>query len=55
MAEESWIGTCVHCTKLLASVPLPVLLVAVSATLLGSFVLVCSPLGFLSSYPNVWC
>ncbi|KAF4206279.1 hypothetical protein CNMCM8927_005227 [Aspergillus lentulus] len=53
MAEESWIGTCVHCTKLLASVPLPVLLVAISATLLGSFVLVCSPLDFLSSYPNV--
>ncbi|GFF58553.1 dolichyl-phosphate beta-glucosyltransferase [Aspergillus udagawae] len=39
MAEESWIGTCAHCTELLASVPLPVLLVAISATLLGSFIL----------------
>ncbi|KAK9551757.1 dolichyl-phosphate beta-glucosyltransferase, variant 3 [Aspergillus fumigatus] len=39
MAGESWIGTCVHCTKLLASVPLSVLLAAISATLLGSFVL----------------
>ncbi|EAW12802.1 dolichyl-phosphate beta-glucosyltransferase [Aspergillus clavatus NRRL 1] len=39
MAEESWIGTCVRCTELLASVPLPVLLVTISATLLGAFVL----------------